>query len=290
MDRLLFGVGCLLLGLALSGVNYCQRDFDLASQTNLKDTPTPTTTPTEEPTETPDGTETPDPDATETPEPTPTATAEATATAASAAKVSDTTPLSGLLKSLEQLSEPDSASARAAMREDGDWLGKIKDQERPYEDSDGDGFADWFELDHGSDPALASKLPRLRLLSKYSPRVQRQDSDLDALSNQDEIRYGTQPRNLDTDHDNANDGAEVLSGSDPLDPKSRPKDRDGDGLSDQYEISIGSRPDAADTDQDRLRDEVELALGSDMSNPDSDNDGISDGKEFELGSDPLVKD
>ena len=286
IDRFLFGLGCIFLGLALSGVNYCQRDYDLGSQSSLNETPT--STPTEEGTgtETPEATESAEPTVTPEVTSTPTATPENTAQA----QISQNLPLIGVLKALEAASEKTDPQARASLGNDGNWLGRMKGGTRAWADADGDGYADWFEMEHSTDPDAASSVPRLQRLSKYSPRLQIQDSDLDALTNQDERRYGTNARNVDSDGDGASDGAEVLSSSDPLDASSRPQDSDGDGLSDNYERSIGSRPDRADSDLDGLRDELELAVGSDLAVLDSDADGISDGKEFALGSDPLVKD
>ncbi|MDD5397085.1 MAG: ferric reductase-like transmembrane domain-containing protein [Candidatus Moranbacteria bacterium] len=50
------------------------------------------------------------------------------------------------------------------------------------------------------------------------------DSDLDGLTDQAEIQiYHTDPNNPDTDGDGYFDGAEVIAGSDPLDPNSTPE-------------------------------------------------------------------
>jgi Bacterial Ig-like domain (group 2)/Bacterial Ig-like domain/Bacterial TSP3 repeat len=49
-----------------------------------------------------------------------------------------------------------------------------------------------------------------------------EDSDLDSLTNAEEMTLGTDPGNPDTDGDTWPDGAEVLVGSDPLDPDSQP--------------------------------------------------------------------
>ncbi len=74
----------------------------------------------------------------------------------------------------------------------------------PYEDTDGDGWPDWFEWDTGSDPSNA----------------------------------GSQPLpNGDPDGDGYDNAAERDAGTDPTDPSSRPgvdqdQDTDGDGLKD----------------------------------------------------------
>jgi hypothetical protein len=49
------------------------------------------------------------------------------------------------------------------------------------------------------------------------------DSDGDGLSNEEEVAYGTNPNNADTDSDSYSDGAEVRSGYDPL--KKAPGDK-----------------------------------------------------------------
>ncbi len=45
-----------------------------------------------------------------------------------------------------------------------------------------------------------------------------------------------------------------------------------------------------DTDEDGLSDAEEADLGTDPENPDSDGDTLSDGEEVELGTDPLLED
>src|SRR5207247_8248875 len=48
------------------------------------------------------------------------------------------------------------------------------------------------------------------------------DTDGDGLSDEDEIRIGTNPYDRDTDHDGYPDGLEIALGSNPLDPNSIP--------------------------------------------------------------------
>src|SRR3954468_2953803 len=59
-------------------------------------------------------------------------------------------------------------------------------------------------------------------------------------------------------------------------------DADGDGVPDARDPV----PDAVDFDHDGLDDGEEIALGTDPRNADSDNDGIKDGDEYHAGTDP----
>ena len=95
---------------------------------------------------------------------------------------------------------------------------------------------------------------------------------------------------FDTDGDGRGDGAEVASGSDPLDPSDpRPGDTDGDGISDETEIlDLGTNPLASDSDRDGLTDRAEVEqYGTDPLVADTDGDGVSDGLEVARGTDPL---
>ncbi len=63
------------------------------------------------------------------------------------------------------------------------------------------------------------------------------DSDDDGLTDDDEIRLGTDPDDPDSDDDGLTDGEEVELGTNPLDP-----DTDGDGVSDGDEVFLGTDP------------------------------------------------
>ena len=64
------------------------------------------------------------------------------------------------------------------------------------------------------------------------------DSDNDGLADADELRYGTDPHNPDTDGDGLMDGEEVYRyGTSPLLP-----DSDGDGMDDGAEVRAGTDP------------------------------------------------
>ena len=88
------------------------------------------------------------------------------------------------------------------------------------------------------------------------------DADGDGLSNLDEFRTGTDPRNLDYDGDGLYDGEEVNGyNTNPFDA-----DTDDDGLSDGDEVND---------------------CGTDPLEPDTDGDGLSDGWEIQYAFDPL---
>jgi hypothetical protein len=142
------------------------------------------------------------------------------------------------------------------------------------------------------------------------------DFDGDGLSSEEEAKLGTDPEKFDTDGDGLRDGLEVEIGSDPL-----KQDSDQDGLSDALEMSLmialgmdpATKPDSdndtwinildVNSDNDGLSDGKEvICLFPDKAydpeswsgtNPyvnDTDLDGISDGEERFLGLDPLSPD
>jgi hypothetical protein len=50
----------------------------------------------------------------------------------------------------------------------------------------------------------------------YSGAIRKQDKDKDLLADEDELEFGTDPSNSDTDGDGISDGEEVSEGFDPL--------------------------------------------------------------------------
>lgn len=154
-------------------------------------------------------------------------------------------------------------------------------------DTDSDGLGDWMEINiHNTDPTLF-------------------DTDLDGLEDGIELDdtdgFTTDPREPDTDNDGLKDGEEDrnkngrVDSIDPLewddgegigetDPNK--KDTDGGGTPDSTEVWNGYNPlDPADdltildTDNDGLSDIMENNIGTDPTHPDSDRDGLSDGEE-----------
>jgi len=158
----------------------------------------------------------------------------------------------------------------------------IIEPEIPVEYEDNDGIPSWWETQHGLD------------MSNITDAAQ--DADKDGLSNLSEYINGTDPRDPDSDDDGIKDGEERLTGSDPLDKdltaSEQTPDTDKDGLPDWFEIEHGLNPDdptdaQQDKDKDGLPNLSEFIADTDPENKDSDNDGVSDGKEISQGSDPL---
>lgn len=150
------------------------------------------------------------------------------------------------------------------------------------------------------------------------------DSDGDALSDSQELFYGTNPYSVDTDNDNFLDKYEIVYGSNATDPTDYPaipqewydaiyEDLDGNAtllhqvtvwlegnwteiasiltdidefrtVLDGLGISVG------DSDYDGLDDLDELTYGTDPLCIDTDNDNLLDNFEIEIGTDPLVSD
>jgi len=96
----------------------------------------------------------------------------------------------------------------------------------------------------------------------------------------------------DTDPLNASTLPEVCDGQDndcDTDVDEGFDDLDGDGLADCVDPDDTDGP-AADPDDDGLTNGEEELLGTDPDDPDSDDDGLEDGEEVELGTDPTDPD
>ena len=149
-------------------------------------------------------------------------------------------------------------------------------------DSDGDGLGDLAERTGDTDPTDACD---------PTPNEPQCDADDDGLSNQAEQDAGTDPNDPDSDDDGVTDGAEVDGLSDPGDECSpdatRPNcDPDGDGLSNDEEAAVGTDPNDADTDDDGLTDGREVdEVGTDPTNADTDGDGREDGADGNVTND-----
>ncbi|NHK30364.1 MAG: hypothetical protein FK730_03370 [Asgard group archaeon] len=115
------------------------------------------------------------------------------------------------------------------------------------------------------------------------------DSDHDGLGDKEEIIYGTEKLDWDSDNDSLLDGWEIFASEigwvngpiddsdiiNHLDPPDDPNwvnlDLDGDSLTNSEESFYFTDPDSDDTDQDGLRDDWEIDNNLDPTNPDDGN-------------------
>lgn len=96
---------------------------------------------------------------------------------------------------------------------DGDKLNDCREEtiyhtEKFNPDTDGDGYPDGIEVSKGFSPSYGGGL-----------KLSEVDSDRDGLSDEKEIKAGTDLLNPDTDGDGISDFLEIQNGSDPLDGK-----------------------------------------------------------------------
>ncbi|WP_341926905.1 hypothetical protein [Nocardioides psychrotolerans] len=159
-------------------------------------------------------------------------------------------------------------------------------------DSDNDGLTDGQETSGSENDAFGNEPT-----NPNSP-----DTDGDGLTDTEEVTGSendangnapTDPNTADTDGDGIDDGDEIDGGTDPndpLDPGVPVVDTDGDGLSDTEETTgsenddYGNEPTNAtdpDSDDDGLNDGEEVDLGTDPNNADTDGDGLLDGEEVD---------
>ncbi len=117
------------------------------------------------------------------------------------------------------------------------------------------------------------------------------DNDHDGINDAAEVLYyNTNPNKTDTDNDGINDGEEIFQYS--TNPLSN--DTDGDGMIDGWEITNGLDPHTndsnIDSDNDGLTNLQEYNLGTNPKANDTDGDGMPDGWEVNNGLNPLVDD
>jgi hypothetical protein len=134
--------------------------------------------------------------------------------------------------------------------------------------------------------AILVLLLSLVALSTLITSIQVVDRDGDDLQDVVEKRITTNPLNPDSDDDQFPDGAEYTywtarSAKEHKQMLAPTGDVDGDGAPNILDY---------DSDNDGLSDGREIELGTDPANPDTDNDGLHDGDEVNRGTDPLNPD
>ena len=138
----------------------------------------------------------------------------------------------------------------------------------------------------------------ITLYAKWWDNNDDTDSDNDGMPDELEITYGTDPFNIDTDDDGLTDWDEInWLGYNPLVDDTdengildRDEDPDEDGLTNIQEANYGTNMIVRDTDHDNLTDYEEvITYHTDPLNSDTDGDGVNDGTEVAIGSDPLSK-
>jgi len=106
------------------------------------------------------------------------------------------------------------------------------------------------------------------------------DFDDDLLTNIEEMRLGTSPIEIDTDHDLIPDGTDqhpILN-----------IDLDNDKMPDDWEIFHSLENPERDADKDSLKNVLEYQYKTNPNNPDTDGDGTMDGLEVNAGTDPTI--
>lgn len=151
-------------------------------------------------------------------------------------------------------------------------------------DADADGIQDGIEVNYFN---LTRGISNLTIQTLQY--LNDSDVDDDGVLDGHELRIGCDPLNNDTDFDGLLDGEELEVGSNPL-----VEDSDGDGLLDGFEVHVlHTSPLRKDTDNDGLPDSFEaeeqtlyilyqgnVTYFTDPNDPDSDDDGITDGEEY----------
>jgi len=128
-----------------------------------------------------------------------------------------------------------------------------------------------------------SKLPE----AEKQEEIENIDTDGDGLLDSEEEKLGTDKNDPDTDNDGLNDSQEIEKWkTDPLIP-----DTDEDGYLDGEEVESGYDPlgtGQLDSDNDGLGDAYEKEIGTNPEKFDTDGDGLSDKEEVNAGTNPLV--
>ncbi len=175
-----------------------------------------------------------------------------------------------------------------------------------HADTDEDGLDDGYEIWGGSDPTNTDSdgdgLSDGDEYWIYGTSPADIDSDGDGLSDGFELNQSnTSPTSADSDGDGMNDGFEVNYAFDPLDSADGANDYDTDGLNNFWEFKLKLNPHLADSNNNGISDSLEDRDRDGLTNlaevithntlpdqPDTDNDGLSDGWEIIYGYSALI--
>ena len=205
----------------------------------------------------------------------------------------------------------DALDTEDSLDQDGDGLSNMLEAQlntNPAKaDTDGDGIDDAKEVG----PNILLPLDKdLDGIIDALDIVDDSDTDNDGLTDAQEKKLGSDPKEADTDNDGINDREEIGKNiDDPLDSDADgilnilDKDDDNDNLSTRYEMRIGTNPLSDDSDKDSLKDNIEAKSpnsdvlqdtdNDELINPvdtDDDNDNIPTLIELSIGTDPLKAD
>jgi gliding motility-associated-like protein len=146
-------------------------------------------------------------------------------------------------------------------------------------DTDGDGVIDGTEENSGTNPTNPCSFIYADQTVATTSVWNNLDCDNDGLSNGNEIPAGTDPTNPDTDGDGVIDGTEVIDTTNPNDPCSL--------VFANQTVPPSQAWNALDCDNDGLNNGLEVNLGTDPTNPDTDGDGVLDGTEVTNNTNPV---
>jgi hypothetical protein len=133
----------------------------------------------------------------------------------------------------------------------------LLDTDPTNKDTDGDGYTDGAEVDHGFNPKGSGKLDEVLKVQLTELQASTTSSSTTGTTQTET----TQTAVKDTDKDGMPDDWETKYSLNPNDPADATTDLDKDGLSNLDEYKFGSDPTKADTDGDGYSDGQEVSSG-----------------------------
>ena len=173
-----------------------------------------------------------------------------------------------------------------------------------FDSADGFGY-DSLPFEAAQSPFQMSSLMATNVNVRVGPDGPADDSDADGLSDTEEEALGSAPGARDTDGDGLSDRVEVLLAPTGVDVAVKDqlstcqgvpleRDQDADGLLDCEELLLGTDPTLPDSDADGAPDRIEFLWGTNYLSSDLmsdlDQDGVPNGLELQIHSDPRAND